>query len=556
MAKVFKAHDDDLDKDFALKFIDLTRFLPVSHDTIKRRFKQEARIMANLSHDNIVKVIRFDTFQGIPYFVEEYFQKGSLEKLLGKPILYQDAARFLLPIADALHHAHTHRKKIIHRDVKPANILINDDGQPMLTDFGIAKVLEILERDKTIHSYGMLIGTPQYMAPEQALGYEDIDYRVDVYAMGIVFYEMITGKPPFTGKTSQEVMNKHINNPLPPASRKVKRLPHEVDRILGKALAKNPDDRYEDMIAFSNDLKKLIEDENHGCLAALKTSLHDVLIKMTSLVSQATSWHSLRDFWTKLAALISQIAQRRGLHAVRTLLAALVLLALIAVYLVIPAESTRYVLSQTYGAYSVTGAYTLDTYNTDTFESQNAFIGGGKIYLDTRQADDWGYLFVNNLIRGEKGKAVLVKFRMSDFPSNTGNVFAGMTREGFETPDFLRWGVSKMYGNNSNTQLTGYVGNNTFKFNMEPYWDLKPGKWYYALYSFNSPYGVHVKLWERDNPRRYQEQLLQFKTTSTPRVWNFIFHVTGNGVMEIDEVQVISFEMLNTYVRKFTQVVQ
>ena len=253
MAEVYKAHDSRLDTTVAIKFIRMERFPQDILRSVVKRFQNEAKRMAQLSNTNIVKVTDYGVYEGIPFLVMEYLPGGTLKQRLGKPVPYQQAARLLLPVAEAL--AYAHSKGIIHRDVKPGNILLSESRQTMLSDFGVAKIIG-REETQGLTATGVSIGTPEYMAPEQAVG-EKIDHRVDIYALGIILYELITGHRPFTADTPMKVVVKQINEPPPNPSRFVKGLPAEVERVLIKALAKNPDNRFVDMDEFVEALEDL-----------------------------------------------------------------------------------------------------------------------------------------------------------------------------------------------------------------------------------------------------------------------------------------------------------
>ena len=255
MAVVYKAKDLTLGVDAAVKFI---RMDDLPTDQIQRtinRFRVEARKMAALSHSNIVPVTDFGELEGIPYLVMPLLTGGSLKKFIGAQMDWRTAVSLLAPVADAL--AYTHSKDIIHRDVKPANILLSESGNPMLTDFGIAKIVDMGEaRQMTLT--GMIIGTPEYMAPEQYLSTK-FDQRVDIYALGIVLYELITGRKPFIADTPPAVMIKHARDPLPKPKSFAPNLPDEVEALLVRALAKHPEDRFRDMGEIARRLHQLAQ---------------------------------------------------------------------------------------------------------------------------------------------------------------------------------------------------------------------------------------------------------------------------------------------------------
>jgi serine/threonine protein kinase len=254
MAVVYKAYDTRLERDVALKVIRTEYIRPIQLDKLMQRFEREAKAQAKFAHNNIVHVYDYGAYKGAPYIVMEYLSGGTLKSQTGQPMPYQQAARLLAPIADAL--AYAHDRNVLHRDVKPSNILITEVGKPVLTDFGIAKILEV--EGTAITDTGMGIGTPEYMAPEQWRGQPFP--QTDIYALGVVFYELVTGRKPYTADTPTAIAVMQVMEPLPRPSRLVHDLPAKVEKVLYKALAVRPEDRYGNMTEFAQVLKEFSED--------------------------------------------------------------------------------------------------------------------------------------------------------------------------------------------------------------------------------------------------------------------------------------------------------
>lgn len=252
MAVVYKAFDTRLERNVAVKVI-----LPGKEHSEKflKRFEREAKALAQLSHPNIVKVLDYGDYEGVPYLVMEYLHGGTLkQKLSGRTMSWKEAIRIIIPVARALGYAHQHR--IIHRDVKPSNILITDAGDPMVSDFGIAKILEV-DETMDLTGTGVGLGTPEYMSPEQAQG-KQVDARSDIYSLGVVLYELVTGRKPYQADTPMAVVWKLASEPLPRPSMLNKDVPEVVENILIKALSKNPDDRFKDTDSFITVLENVI----------------------------------------------------------------------------------------------------------------------------------------------------------------------------------------------------------------------------------------------------------------------------------------------------------
>jgi len=255
MATVYKAHDTQAEREVAVKIIRRGAFPPDQLERVIKRFEREAKALEALSHSNIVRVVEYGKHEDEPYLVMEYIPSGTLKQKLGKPIPWREALGLLILIAKALEYAH--KQGIIHRDVKPSNILMTQTGKPMLTDFGIAKVLDENDGVTLSTTTGVGIGTPEYMSPEQGLG-QNVDARADIYSLGIVLYEMLTGRKPFSADTPMAVIVKHINDPLPRPSKYAPGLPNTVENLILKALAKKPESRYQNMKEFVSVMEKLV----------------------------------------------------------------------------------------------------------------------------------------------------------------------------------------------------------------------------------------------------------------------------------------------------------
>lgn len=258
MAVVYKAFDTHLECEVAVKVIRTDQLAPAVLERTMKRFEREAKEVAKLNHPNIVRVMDYGEHEGIPFLVMPYLHGGTLKQLLGKPMPWQQAVSLVEPIARALDYAHQH--KMIHRDVKPSNILITDSGEVMLTDFGIVKMLD-LEEGNTLTGTGIGLGTPEYMAPEQWVG--EFTPAVDQYSLGVVFYELVTGRKPYSADTPAAVLLKQANEPLPRPRSFAPSLPAEVEHLIFKALAKQPADRFTGMDEFAAKLKKLANQVNN-----------------------------------------------------------------------------------------------------------------------------------------------------------------------------------------------------------------------------------------------------------------------------------------------------
>ena len=255
MATVYKAYDTHLEREVAIKVIRRDAFPPDDMNMLLKRFEREAKSLGRLSHPNIVGVIDYGEHDGSPYLVMVYLPGGTLRERLGKPIAWRAAVELILPIAHALEYVHD--RNIINRDVKPSNILMTEKGQPMLTDFGLVKLFGEQEKESThLTSSGTGLGTPDYMAPEQWTG-EAIP-QSDLYSLGVVLYEMITGRKPFTADTPAGVLLKQATEALPLPRAYIPDLPQEVESVLLKVLAKDPEDRYPNMHTFIGELQNLL----------------------------------------------------------------------------------------------------------------------------------------------------------------------------------------------------------------------------------------------------------------------------------------------------------
>lgn len=251
MAAIYKAYHPRLDRYVAIK---------VMHPALLQdpgflaRFEREAQIVARLEHPHIVPVYDYADINGQPYLVMKLIDGRTLRQVNDRtPIPLEELLRILPPIASALDYAH--HSGVLHRDIKPSNIIIAADGTPYLTDFGLARLAQLGESSLSADA---MLGTPNYISPEQALGRKDIDFRSDLYSLGVVIYELLVGCVPFAGDTPYAVVHNHIYAALPEPRRLNPELPPQVEAVLIRALAKDPAARYESATALVEALRAAV----------------------------------------------------------------------------------------------------------------------------------------------------------------------------------------------------------------------------------------------------------------------------------------------------------
>jgi serine/threonine protein kinase len=252
MSSVFKAHDRLLDRTVAIKVLH-PHF--TDDEEYVERFRREARSVAQLSHPNIVTVIDRGEDEGRQYIVFEYVEGENLKQLLQRtgPMPLRDVLLLGLQMARAL--AFAHARGLVHRDVKPQNVLLNDDGQAKMTDFGIARSVDV----QGVTITGTVLGTSEYIAPEQARG-QRVDAQTDVYSLGVVFYELLTGSVPYEGETFVTVALQHVNEPVPSVLERRPETPPRLALAVERAMAKSPDQRYESMDELVGELQACLDD--------------------------------------------------------------------------------------------------------------------------------------------------------------------------------------------------------------------------------------------------------------------------------------------------------
>jgi serine/threonine protein kinase/tetratricopeptide (TPR) repeat protein len=251
MATVYRAYQPSMDRHVAIKVIRSS----ILHDpSLRERFQREARLIARLEHPHLLPVYDFDGEHEPPYIVMRYLEGGTLKQVQQRGGVPRDELLYILhQVSGALDYAH--RQGVVHRDLKPSNVMIDREGNAFLTDFGIARSTG---GDQELTGTGIMVGTPGYIAPEQAKGNGTVGKAADVYSLGVMAFELLTGRPPYEHESGFEVILAHLNNPIPKASEREPSLPATVDQVLSRALAKEPEKRHESAAALVEDLTRAL----------------------------------------------------------------------------------------------------------------------------------------------------------------------------------------------------------------------------------------------------------------------------------------------------------
>lgn len=252
MAVVYLVEDQRLQRRVALKKMSVSL---LTDRTMQRRFERELKVLSQFDHPNLVRIfdVGYDGEQ--PFYVMNYLPGGSLKDKMRRIGIFsnEDIKNYILPILDAIEYIH--QQGVIHRDIKPSAILFDADDHPVLTDLGISK---IFSSDEELTATGAIIGTPAYMSPEQFQGNANIDQRTDLYSFGILLFECLTGQLPFTADTPAQIMMMHVLEPTPSPLSVNPDISNNLDQIIMKLLAKDPNDRYQTTIEVKEALSKVL----------------------------------------------------------------------------------------------------------------------------------------------------------------------------------------------------------------------------------------------------------------------------------------------------------
>jgi serine/threonine protein kinase len=279
MGIVYRGYDVSMSRQVAIKM--LHGFDAEDKDTVLARFHREVTSLAALQHKNIVTIYTFEQHEGKPYMVMEFLEGLSLEKMISshEQVELTEKLNLILQVCDGLQYAH--ENGLIHRDIKPANILVLKNGTAKLIDFGIARV----GLSETLTKTGLVVGSPSWMSPEQ-INNHVLDARTDVWSAGVVLFQLLTGELPFEGADMSGTISQVLNAPTPPLSTYLKNYPKELDEIVGRALAKKVDERYQSAEDFGFDISQVLE--------ALKRGLIDEYIRRAKILIEKRDWEAAR----------------------------------------------------------------------------------------------------------------------------------------------------------------------------------------------------------------------------------------------------------------------
>ena len=329
MANVYLGYDTILDRNVAIKVL---RGDLANDEKFVRRFQREALSASSLSHPNIVAMYDVGEDDGLYYIVMEYVEGKTLKQLLKKrgSLTLSEAIDIMLQLTDGM--AHAHDSYIVHRDLKPQNIMIQDDGQIKITDFGIAMALNSTQLTQT----NSVMGSVHYLPPEQAAG-KGATIKSDIYSMGIIFYELLTGELPFKGDSAVEIALKQMKEPLPDVHKLNNDIPQSIENIILKATAKNPKNRYDDAKSMHNDLLTALNDDRINEEPYVYPYPEHEVDETTKIMKPITN----EEEGVATPITDEKVKRSNKLIIALSIIAGIIVLALISVFFIIPAVTAE-----------------------------------------------------------------------------------------------------------------------------------------------------------------------------------------------------------------------
>ena len=544
MAAVYKAYQPAMERYVAIKV--LPRHMS-SSDEFVTRFRREARMLAQLQHPHILPVFDYGEADGYPYIVMPFVSSGTLAELLHKQRLpLAQVRRILTQIGDALSYAHA--RGMIHRDIKPSNVLIDERGNCLLTDFGLARMAEASTK---LTTSGAVMGTPAYMSPEQGAG-SNIDHRSDIYSLGIVLYEMVTGRVPYTAETPVAVVFKHIQDPLPSVHKFNPNLPESVELILLKSLAKSPDDRYQTAEDFVRAIQTAIPDISLDDIVPVETYTVPKEVIPPKKAQAINKWIlpagilivisilALGSLWAG-SQLISQISpsQSSFTETVFTTSIATTTSTVAAIKTQTPANTSASPIT-TIPAPDRLSEYLNDTQvlYIDTFDDP---LGGGwDLYAGTIENgvmeiignEDWNFVSRNGGFGEYKGVVI-------DFNYSTNSLSEIFLEHGtWDTDGYRRFGV---YIGSDHAELNKYAGKNDHGgANLSGNLTLEPDTTYSLLIAILSNGELLEVIWDPSNSSEALIHREKLDETWSGLTWTLWIGV-NQGTIQLDNFNEIGF---------------
>lgn len=529
MATVYKAYQASMDRHVALKV--LPRFHSADPEFLGR-FEQEAKALAELQHPHILPVYDFGESEGYTYFVMPLMRVGNLAELLGdRQLPLEKIHQIISQVGSALEFAHS--RGFIHRDVKPSNILLDESGNCTLMDFGIAK---IIEGSKEFTRTGGILGTPVYMSPEQGSG-QKIDSKSDIYSLGIILYEMVTGRPPFDAETPVAVIFKHVHDPLPPPSSFKSDLSDEVESVILKSLAKNPEDRYKNVREMVDALSQAVTISMHK--EQTKVDLPQTVKEYFPGTTQVDP--DLPEQEMIAAESPVQIpsekvlpeevreVRRSKLKRLRPLLIAAGVVSIIIVGIWRAGSESRFTTEVSDFIRNPQEVY-LDEFdeldsNSWYWSERGVEVSDGEVVIGAGSAVD-GYLTNLNASRGNRAILILFKFEIGSdpfmfyFPAGT-----DATRQ----IQFAGFNDTPWIGDSNGLSGVDFQGN----------LELEPSEWYYLL-TLHEDDEIYAWIWAPDSPE--DALAANYHTEDFWADKNTFFQMSVAGKLSIDSYTVFSHE--------------